>query len=30
LSNTVREVMQLSRLQKIFEIYENEEQALSS
>jgi anti-sigma B factor antagonist len=30
LSTTVREVMQLSRLQKIFEIYENEEQALSS
>jgi len=30
LSRTVREVMELSRLQKIFEIYENEEQALSS
>jgi anti-sigma B factor antagonist len=30
LSTTVREVMQLSRLQKIFEIYDNEEQALSS
>lgn len=30
LSPAVREVMQLSRLQKIFEIYENEEQALSS
>ena len=30
LSTTVREVMQLSRLQKIFEIYDNEEQALGS
>lgn len=30
LSKSVREVMELSRLQKIFEIYENEEQALSS
>jgi len=30
LSPSVREVMELSRLQKIFEIYENEEQALSS
>lgn len=30
LNTTVREVMQLSRLQKIFEIYEDEEQALSS
>lgn len=30
LSSAVREVMQLSRLQKIFEIYDNEEQALSS
>lgn len=30
LSAAVREVMELSRLQKIFEIYENEEQALSS
>jgi anti-sigma B factor antagonist len=30
LSKTVREVMQLSRLQKIFEIYEDEEQALAS
>jgi anti-sigma B factor antagonist len=30
LNKTVREVMQLSRLQKIFEIYEDEEQALSS
>jgi anti-sigma B factor antagonist len=30
LSQTVREVMQLSRLQKIFEIYDNEEQALAS
>jgi anti-sigma B factor antagonist len=30
LSKTVREVMELSRLQKIFEIYDNEEQALSS
>lgn len=30
LSRTVREVMELSRLQKIFEIYESEEQALSS
>jgi anti-sigma B factor antagonist len=30
LNTTVREVMELSRLQKIFEIYENEEQALSS
>jgi len=30
LSKSVREVMQLSRLQKIFEIYEDEEQALAS
>ena len=30
LSPTVREVMELSRLQRIFEIYDNEEQALSS
>lgn len=30
LSPAVREVMQLSRLQKIFEIYDNEEQALAS
>ena len=30
LNKTVREVMELSRLQKIFEIYDNEEQALSS
>jgi anti-sigma B factor antagonist len=30
LSPSVREVMELSRLQKIFEIYESEEQALSS
>ncbi len=30
LSRSVREVMELSRLQKIFEIYETEEQALSS
>ena len=30
LSPSVREVMELSRLQKIFEIYENEEQALAS
>lgn len=30
LSRSVREVMELSRLQKIFEIYEDEEQALSS
>jgi anti-sigma B factor antagonist len=30
MNTSVREVMQLSRLQKIFEIYENEEQALSS
>ncbi len=30
LNKTVREVMQLSRLQKIFEIYEDEEQALGS
>ena len=30
LSPAVREVMQLSRLQKIFEIYDDEEQALSS
>ena len=30
LSATVREVMQLSRLQKIFEIYDSEEQALAS
>jgi anti-sigma B factor antagonist len=30
LSPAVREVMQLSRLQKIFEIYEDEAQALSS
>ena len=30
LSSSVREVMELSRLQKIFEIYDNEEQALAS
>jgi anti-sigma B factor antagonist len=30
LSRSVREVMELSRLQKIFEIYDDEEQALSS
>jgi anti-sigma B factor antagonist len=30
LSNTVREVMQLSRLQKIFEIFDDEQQALAS
>ena len=30
LSTSVREVMQLSRLQKIFEIYDDEEQALAS
>jgi len=30
LSPTVREVLELSRLQKIFEIFDNEEQALSS
>jgi anti-sigma B factor antagonist len=30
LSNSVREVMELSRLQKIFEIYDSEEQALAS
>jgi anti-sigma B factor antagonist len=30
LSPSVREVMELSRLQKIFEIYESEEQALAS
>ncbi|HEX8871937.1 MAG TPA: STAS domain-containing protein [Candidatus Acidoferrum sp.] len=30
LNPPVREVMELSRLQKIFEIYDNEEQALSS
>ncbi len=30
LSNNVREVMQLSRLQKIFEIFEDEQQALAS
>lgn len=30
LSASVREVMQLSRLQKIFEIYDDEEQALAS
>ncbi|MFI5096051.1 MAG: STAS domain-containing protein [Candidatus Acidiferrales bacterium] len=30
LNKTVREVMQLSRLQKIFEIYEDEEKALAS
>ena len=30
LSPTVREVMELSRLQRIFEIYDNEEQALAS
>jgi len=30
LSPAVREVMQLSRLQKIFEIYDDEEQALAS
>jgi len=30
LSPVVREVLQLSRLLKIFEIYENEQQALSA
>lgn len=30
LSPAVREVMELSRLQRIFEIYDNEEQALST
>jgi anti-sigma B factor antagonist len=30
LNPTVREVMELSRLQKIFEIYESEEQALAA
>ena len=30
LSSSVREVMELSRLQKIFEIYDSEEQALAS
>jgi anti-sigma B factor antagonist len=30
LSSSVREVMELSRLQKIFEIYDSEEQAVSS
>jgi anti-sigma B factor antagonist len=30
LSSTVREVMELSRLQRIFEIYDNEEQALAA
>jgi anti-sigma B factor antagonist len=30
LSKTVREVMELSRLQKIFEIHDNEAQALAS
>ena len=30
LNPSVREVLELSRLQKIFEIYENEEQALAS
>jgi len=30
MNRSVREVMELSRLQKIFEIYESEEQALSS
>jgi anti-sigma B factor antagonist len=30
LSNSVREVMQLSRLQKIFEIFDDEQQALAS
>ena len=30
LSTSVREVMELARLQKIFEIYETEEQALAS
>ena len=30
LSPSVREVMELSRLQKIFEIYDSEEQALAS
>jgi len=30
LSKTVREVMELSRLQKIFEIHESEQQALGS
>jgi anti-sigma B factor antagonist len=30
LSSSVREVMELSRLQKIFEIYDSEEQAIAS
>jgi len=30
LNKTVREVMELSRLQKLFEIFETEEQALAS
>ena len=30
LNTTVREVMELSRLQRIFEIYDSEEQALSA
>ncbi len=30
LSSSVREVLELSRLQKIFEIYDTEEQALAS
>jgi len=30
LSPAVREVMELSRLQRIFEIYDNEEQALAT
>jgi anti-sigma B factor antagonist len=30
LNNSVREVMQLSRLQKIFEIFDDEAQALAS
>jgi anti-sigma B factor antagonist len=30
MSSSVREVMELSRLQKIFEIYDSEEQALSA
>ena len=30
LSSSVREVLELSRLQKIFEIYDSEEQALAS
>jgi anti-sigma B factor antagonist len=30
LSNSAREVLQLSRLLKVFEVYDNEEQALAS